>query len=104
MARELGDPLARLEAPAFGPQALDQPGGGLEQREIPGNRRLDPRPQYLDRDLAAVLEGGEMDLRDRGARHRLALESRERLLNLAADACFDFGPRGLPGKRGPLFP
>jgi len=67
VARKLGDYLARLQAPAVDQEPLGEAGGGLEQLEVARDRRLDPGPQHLHRDLGAVVQGGEMDLGDGGA-------------------------------------
>ena len=71
---ELRDDLARLEALAVRPELLDQPGAHLHEREISLDGRRDLRAQYLDCRRRAVGKLGEMHLRHRRARDRLALE------------------------------
>ena len=71
---ELRDDLARFEALAVRPELLDQPGAHLHEREIPLDGRRDVRAQYLDCRRRAVGKLGEMHLRHRRARDRLALE------------------------------
>jgi hypothetical protein len=98
VAGELRHHFARLQPLALG-AALDQAGGGLKQRQVLGDRLFDARPQHLDRDLAAVLEGGEMYLRDRGARVGLALEGREHLADADTEAALDLAGGKLGGER-----
>ena len=86
---ELGDDRARLQALAVRPQPLDQHRRGVHQREVLLDHAGDRRAQHLDRDRrrrAAVLRRqlGEVHLRDRRARDRLALERCE---DLARPAC-----------------
>ena len=79
VARELRHHLARLEAPAVGPQRSTSAGAGLEQREVARDHRLDARPQHLDRDLGAVVQPADMHLGDRGAGDRVACRTNETL-------------------------
>ncbi len=98
VARELRHHLARLEAPRLGPE-LEQPRRGLEQPHVLGDLPLDPGAQHLDRDLGAVLELGQVDLRDRGAGDRVAPEIREDSVHAGAEASLDLRHGKIGGER-----
>ena len=97
---EFADDFARLEPFAIGPHRLDQPGSGVEQGKITVDDAGDARPQDLHRHLAAVGQRRKMDLRDRGARHRLALERGKHLVHGFAIYPFQNGERLGGRKRG----
>jgi hypothetical protein len=63
---ELGDDLARLEPLAVDEDALDPDRELAQQGEVVVDRREHAGPEHLDRDLAPVLQDGEVDLGDRG--------------------------------------
>ncbi len=96
---ELGHHLARLQAPAVGPEGFQQAGGDLQQRDVMLDHRLDAGAQDLDRDLASVRQHREMHLGYRGRGHRLALEGGEHLIHRLAIGLFQFGDGQLRGKR-----
>ncbi len=91
MSCEFGDDFARLEAPAVGPEALDEARCRVHQREVFRNHRHHSRAQDLDCSLGASWKHGDVHLRDRGARDGLRLELLEDLCDRLAEGAFDFG-------------
>ncbi len=83
--------LDRLEPAQIGPRRLDQLGDPGEQIDIAVEGALDPRPQHLDRDLAAAAVGGEMDLRDGGGGDRRIVEVPVQRRDGPAEFLFDDG-------------
>ncbi len=55
MLGEFAHDLARLEALAVAPEAFEQAGEAVEQRDVMGNHRRDGGPQYLDGDFMTAL-------------------------------------------------
>jgi hypothetical protein len=75
------DPVdRRLHAEAAGPPRFDRGREAEHDVGIALDHRHDPGPLHLDDDLLARAQTGCVDLRDRGCRQRLAVETRERLL------------------------
>ena len=64
MPREFCDHFAGLEAPAIGPEALDEARGGIHERKVFCDHRHHSGPQDLDRRLGASWKHGEMHLGD----------------------------------------
>ncbi len=88
----------RLQAPGGGDIALDQPGGEAQDLYVLGDPPLDPWPQHLHRDLAAIDEGRGMGLGQGGRADRLA-EIGEDLIEGLVEGGGDDGA-GLVGGEG----
>src|ERR1043165_6123615 len=99
MTRESRHSLARPQPPAVDPQTFDQACRRVEQSEVPRHRGFDAGPENLDRDLASIVQGGEVHLGDRGARHGLAFERAEYIVNSTAQGALDLGDGELGRER-----
>ncbi len=81
--------LDRLQPPQRRVKPLDPACEPQEQVEVAGEGLGDPRPQHLDRDLAAVGGFGEMDLGDRGGGDRGFVERCEQGFERPLELGFD---------------
>ena len=86
---ELGNHFARLQSLAIGRQPLDPARQGAHQRDVVVDHRQHVGSQHLDGNFAAVLQRGEMNLRDRSTGHRLDLEAGEHGFDALAESLFD---------------
>ncbi len=84
-----GDHFARTQAAPFGPVALDVFGDDLHQPDVALDAARDAGTHHLDDDLAAVVQGGGMDLGDRGRGERLLVEREKDVLQRLAVGLLD---------------
>ena len=89
VAVELGHHVARPQPLAVGRQALDPARQRVQQRHVVVDDVQHARAQHLHGHLAAVVQRGEVDLRDRGTGHRLGLELAEHGIDRLAQALLD---------------
>ena len=77
MAGKFGDDFVRLQAFAVGPQIFHQRRAGVEQCDIVAYNLRDTGAQYFDGGFPAVMQFGQMHLRDGSAGERCAVERAE---------------------------
>ena len=94
MFLELGDHLARTQAPAVGEQRLDQSRQRIEQADVVRDHRADAGAQHFHRDRFAVRQAREMHLRDRSRGDRHGVEFDESFAHGLAQGGFDGGDGG----------
>ena len=85
MTLEFGNDFARAQALAVLPQRFDQQRAAVHQGDIVPDHGLDAGPQNFHGGLGAVRQGGEVNLRDRGAGLRDQLEPCEDLRQRLAE-------------------
>ena len=90
---ELADDLERAQPPGIGRHPHREAACGAQQREVVVDHAGHARAQHLDRDLGAVVQASEMDLRDRGRGDRLGVELGKYLADGAAQTALDFSDR-----------
>ena len=96
---ELGHHLARPQALAVGPQALDEAGGHVEERQIVRDDGTDAGAQHFHRRLAPVRQHREMHLRHRCRSDRNGVERAEHRIHRLAIGAFQRGEDFVGGKR-----